>query len=111
MLHNPNHIMVAPGKAFTKYLNFSKNMFLDSGMGKRFNIWYDNWVDNLKNCDYINNIPTQLQNLKVADSINWNTKSWKLNLIGINFSELHYEKKLRPLIFLIICTKIKSNGP
>lgn len=51
------------------------------GNGKKINFWKDMWIGNIRIQDYVQNIPPDLQNLRVTDLINWNTKIWKLEMV------------------------------
>lgn len=44
------------------------------GNGRKINFWYDKWIDNLKIGDFVKIIPQDLQNLRVANLINWDKR-------------------------------------
>lgn len=44
-------------------------------------MWKDKWVGNLKIEDFVNHIPSHIQNMKVADLINWSNHTRNITAI------------------------------
>lgn len=52
------------------------------GDGKNIDLWTSKWVDNLVLSDYIQEVPKDMVNLKVANIIDYRTRDWKLQKVS-----------------------------
>lgn len=75
------------------------------GNEKKINFWKDKWIVNTKIEDYVKSI----QNLRVAELINWNTKTWNLSIVESCCPD-YIIRKIAATLFHCINARINKNG-
>lgn len=76
-----NHtIVLLPGKIYLKHVKKAQRWIV--GDGCLINIWSNKWLGNFSVKEYVDTIPTTLENLTVNKIINRSSKTWNLNKIS-----------------------------
>lgn len=76
-----NHtIVLLPGKIYLKHVKKAQRWIV--GDGCLINLWSNQWLGNFSVKEYVDTIPTTLENLTVNKIINRSSKTWNLNKIS-----------------------------